>query len=210
MNRTTRIIKKVIEIHPDAECELVHNNPFELLIATMLSAQTTDKQVNLVTPHLFAVFPTAQSLADAPLEKVKECISSIGFYNTKAVNIITTSAMLVEKYDGRVPDTMDELIALPGVGRKTANVVLSNAFDVPAFAVDTHVKRVTYRLGLTKNTDPDKVEADITSKLPKYLYNKAHHALIFHGRRTCKATRPLCHLCELSTQCPHYKSLSVK
>ena len=197
-------------MYPDAECELVHKNAYELLVATMLSAQTTDKQVNIVTPTLFEHFPTPEKLANANIEVVKACINSIGFYNTKAENIIRTAKILVKDYGGEVPGKMELLTKLPGVGRKTANVVLSNAFDIPAFAVDTHVKRVCFRLGLTKNTDPDKVEADITSKIPKYMYNKAHHAIIFHGRRTCKATGPLCHLCELSVECPHYKSLAPK
>ncbi|MDO4710426.1 MAG: endonuclease III [Peptostreptococcaceae bacterium] len=204
MNRQTRIINKIIEMYPDAKCELDFMDPFQLLIATMLSAQTTDKQVNKVTVNLFRDFSTPELLSKADPETVKSYINSLGFFNTKAENIINTSRLLVEKHQGIVPGNMEELTKLPGVGRKTANVVLSNAFDVPAFAVDTHVKRVCYRLGLTKNTDPDKVEKDITAKIPKKLYNKAHHALIFHGRRTCRATRPFCHLCELMTDCPHY------
>lgn len=197
----------MIEMYPQAECELIHRNPFELLVATMLSAQTTDKQVNKVTGNLFAEFPTAELLAKADHETVKKHISSLGFFNTKTENIINMSKILVNEYGGEVPDKMDSLTKLPGVGRKTANVVLSNAFGVPAFAVDTHVKRVTYRLALTNHTDPDKVEQDITSKIPKKLYTRAHHALIFHGRITCKASRPLCQLCELQSDCRYYKSL---
>ncbi len=167
MNRHTRIINNIIEMYPDAECELDHKDPFELLIATMLSAQTTDKQVNKVTVNLFKDFGTAEKLSQANVEDVKKHINSLGFFNSKAENIVQTAKILMKDYDGVVPGNMDELTKLPGVGRKTANVVLSNAFDVPAFAVDTHVKRVTHRLGLTKNTDPDKVEQDITSKIPK-------------------------------------------
>lgn len=195
-------------MYPDAECELDHKDPFELLIATMLSAQTTDKQVNKVTVNLFKDFGTAEKLSQANVEDVKKHINSLGFFNSKAENIVQTAKILMKDYDGVVPGNMDELTKLPGVGRKTANVVLSNAFDVPAFAVDTHVKRVTHRLGLTKNTDPDKVEQDITSKIPKKMYTKAHHAIIFHGRRTCKASRPECHRCELSLECPYYKKLT--
>lgn len=207
MNKQTRVINKVIEMYPEAKCELNFTNPFELLIATMLSAQTTDKQVNKVTVNLFTDFPSAKLLSEANVELVKNYINSLGFFNTKAENIINTSKIIVEEYGGEVPGDMEKLTKLPGVGRKTANVVLSNAFNVPAFAVDTHVKRVCYRLGLTKNTDPNKVEEDITSKIPKKLYNKAHHALIFHGRRTCKASNPSCHFCDLKTECLHYKKI---
>lgn len=210
MNRETRIINKIIEMYPEAECELDHESPFQLLIATMLSAQTTDKQVNVVTKELFKHCPTAFELANEKLDNVKNYIKRLGFFNTKAENIIKTSKILVEKYSGEVPNDMDLLTELPGVGRKTANVVISNAFGVPAFAVDTHVKRICFRLGLTKNTDPDKVEIDVTSKIPKKLYIKAHHAIIFHGRRMCKATNPDCSLCPLQKDCIHYKSLKEK
>lgn len=206
MNRHTRIIKKVIDMYPEAECELDFRDAYELLVATILSAQTTDKQVNLVTVNLFEVYPTVYDLAKATPKEVGIFIKSIGLYNTKAKNIINASKIIVEEYDGIVPKDMDKLTSLPGVGRKTANVVMSNAYGVPSFAVDTHVKRVSFRLGLTKNTDPDKVELDITSRIPKYLYIRAHHALIFHGRRTCKASSPMCNQCELTKDCPYYKN----
>ena len=166
MNRHTRIINTICEMYPEAECELNHKTPFQLLIATMLSAQTTDVRVNIVTEELFRNYGEADKMAAIEPETLRNIIRSIGFYNSKADNIIKTSNILVEKYDSQVPDNMEDLVELPGVGRKTANVVLSNAFGIPAFAVDTHVKRVTYRLGLTKNTDPDLVERDITSKIP--------------------------------------------
>lgn len=207
MNRQTRIIKEVIKMYPEAECELRHNNPYELLIATILSAQTTDKQVNIVTQPLFRDFPDAKSLSKSSPEVIGSYIKTLGFYNAKASNLVATAKLLVDNFDNQVPRSMEELITLPGVGRKTANVVLSNAFGIPGFAVDTHVKRVCFRLGLTQNTDPDKVEKDITSKIPQYMYLKAHHALIFHGRRTCKAVRPLCHQCALTKDCVHYKKL---
>lgn len=210
MNRETKIVKKIIEMYPEAECELLHTNPFELLIATMLSAQTTDKQVNIVTRTLFEDFPTPEKMAEADIEDIKKHIKSLGFFNTKAENIKKTATILAEKYNGIVPSTMEELVKLPGVGRKTANVVLSNAFGVPAFAVDTHVKRICYRLALTDSNDPDKVELDVTSKIPKKIYTKAHHAIIFHGRRVCKATRPLCETCALTTSCRYYKELKSK
>lgn len=205
MNRHTRIIKTLIEMYPDAECELVHENPFQLLIATILSAQSTDKRVNIVTQDLFKEYGNPKAMANVDIDVLKECIKSIGFYNSKAENIVKTSKLILEKYDSKVPDTMEELILLPGVGRKTANVVLSNCFGVPAFAVDTHVKRISFRLGLTKNTNPDLIETDITSKIPRSMYTKAHHAMIFHGRRMCKAKNPLCESCLLTNDCNYYK-----
>ena len=208
MNRHTRIIKKVIEMYPEAECELDFHDAYELLVATVLSAQTTDKQVNIVTKDLFKKFPTVYELAKATPKHVEPFIKSIGLYNGKAKNIVNAAKIIVEQFNGVVPNDMDKLVTLPGVGRKTANVVMSNAYGVPSFAVDTHVKRVTFRLDLTKNTDPDKVEADITAKIPKYLYIRAHHALIFHGRRTCKAVNPLCEQCELTKDCLYYKKIS--
>lgn len=205
MNRHTRIIKTLIEMYPDAECELVHENPFQLLIATILSAQSTDKRVNIVTQDLFKEYGNPKAMANVDIDVLKECIKSIGFYNSKAENIVKTSKLILEKYDSKVPDTMEELILLPGVGRKTANVVLSNCFGVPAFAVDTHVKRISFRLGLTQNTNPDLIETDITSKIPRSMYTKAHHAIIFHGRRMCKAKNPLCESCLLTNDCNYYK-----
>lgn len=205
MNRHTRIIKEIISMYPDAVCELNHRNAYELLIATMLSAQTTDRQVNIVSVDLFERYPNIKSLSEADVDEVKTFIRSIGFYNSKAANIVDTAKMLMNHFDGVVPSTMEDLITLPGVGRKTANVVLSNAFGIPSFAVDTHVKRVTNRLALTKNTDPDKIEVDITSKIPKYLYISAHHAIIFHGRRRCKASNPTCEDCMLTKDCKYYK-----
>lgn len=206
MNRHTRIVNILCEMYPDAECELVHESPFQLLVATILSAQSTDKRVNIVTRDLFQKYGTVEEMAAIEPEKLKEFIKSIGFYNSKGDNIIKTAKIIIEKYNSTVPDNMKALLELPGVGRKTANVVLSNAFGIPAFAVDTHVKRVTFRLGLTKNTDPDLIEEDITSKIPKYMYIKAHHAMIFHGRRMCKAQRPECENCRLKEDCSYFKS----
>lgn len=205
MNRHTRIIQTLIEMYPDAECELVHENPFQLLIATILSAQSTDKRVNIVTKDLFKEYGNPKAMANVDIDVLKECIRSIGFYNSKAENIVKTSKIILEKYDSKVPNTMEDLILLPGVGRKTANVVLSNCFGVPAFAVDTHVKRISFRLGLTQNTNPDLIETDITSKIPRSMYTKAHHAMIFHGRRMCKAKNPLCESCLLTNDCNYYK-----
>lgn len=206
MNRTRKIIDKIIEMYPDAHCELLHSNPYELLIATVLSAQSTDKRVNIVVSELFKICSTPEQMVELGEEELIKYIKSIGFYNAKAKNIIKLSKMLIEKYNGQVPNDREELVKLPGVGRKTANVVLSNAFDVPAFAVDTHVLRVSNRLGLTKSDDPYIVEKDITDKIPKKLYKDAHHAMIFHGRRTCKAINPQCEICILKDEfCKYYR-----
>lgn len=205
MNRHTRIVKTLIEMYPEAECELIHETPFQLLIATILSAQSTDKRVNIVTEDLFKSYGTPEKMTNIDIDTLKEIIKSIGFYNSKAENIVKTAKIIFEKYDSKVPANMEELIKLPGVGRKTANVVLSNCFDVPAFAVDTHVKRISFRLGLTENTNPDLIEKDVTSKIPKNLYTKAHHAMIFHGRRKCKAKNPLCEGCLLIKDCNYFR-----
>ena len=195
------IMDKLAEAFPDAKGELDHSNPFELLIATILSAQTTDKAVNKVTPALFAKYPTPEYLAEAPLEDVENIIRNIGLYRNKAKNIKGTGGLLVEKYAGEVPTTRDELVTLPGVGRKTANVVLSNAFDVPAIAVDTHVFRVSNRLGLSKSKDVEKCEKDLNRILDKEIWSHAHHLLIFQGRYVCKAQRPLCEECNVVSHC---------
>jgi len=209
MNRHTRVIKSICEMHPDAECELHYKTPFQLLIATILSAQTTDIRVNIVTRELFRDYGEVEKMANVSPDTLRSIIRSIGFYNSKSENIIKTSKILIEEYNSSVPEKMEDLIKLPGVGRKTANVVLSNAFGIPAFAVDTHVKRVTYRLGLTKSTDPDIIEKDITSKIPKYMYTKAHHAIIFHGRRVCNAQKPECDKCMLTSDCNYFKNKGV-
>lgn len=197
MNRTRTIIEKIIDMYPDAHCELIHSNPYELLIATVLSAQSTDKRVNIVVEELFKQCSNPWEMIKLGEENLIKYIKSIGFYNGKAKNIIDLSKILVERYNGEVPNDMKALVSLPGVGRKTANVVLSNAFDVPAFAVDTHVIRISNRLAFTKSEDPRVIEEDVTKKIPKYLYTKAHHAIIFHGRKMCKAINPNCEICPL-------------
>jgi len=205
MNRHTRIITKLCEMYPDAKCELLHETPFQLLVATILSAQSTDKRVNIVTRDLFKSYGNVEKMAKINPEELRRLIRSIGFYNSKADNIINTADIIVKKYNSVVPGDMNDLLELPGVGRKTANVVLSNAFGIPAFAVDTHVKRIAFRLGLTQNTDPNLIEKDITLKIPKNMYIKAHHAMIFHGRRMCKAQKPECTQCSLKGDCNYFK-----
>jgi endonuclease III len=199
----TEIFTRLKRAHPDAHCELDYETPLQLLIATILSAQCTDKRVNMVTPLLFRTFPTAASLADAPSEQLEEIIKSTGFFRNKAKSLIGLGKALVERHDGEVPDTMAVLVQLPGVGRKTANVVLGNAFNrSEGVVVDTHIGRLSLRLGLTKETDPVKVEQDLMPLFPQDEWAQLAHVLIFHGRRVCFARSPDCPSCTLSDICP--------
>lgn len=202
------IIAKLREAHPHAKGELVAANPFQLLIATILSAQTTDKQVNRVTPALFAAYPTPAALAAAKPAEVEEYIHSIGFFRMKAQNIIRTAALLEQEFGGEVPQEIPLLMTLPGVGKKTANVVASNAFGVPAIAVDTHVFRVSNRLGLSVSKDVASCEADLERILDRAVWSEAHHLLIFQGRYVCKARRPECERCNVCAHCRYYGELS--
>ncbi|HEY9869274.1 MAG TPA: endonuclease III [Candidatus Obscuribacterales bacterium] len=188
--------------YPDAHCELNYKNDFQLLVAVILSAQTTDVTVNKVTPELFKRFPTPRALAEAPPEAVKEIIRPTGYYNAKAANIQACAQAIVERFSGRVPTTLDELVTLPGVGRKTANVVLGTAHNVPGWSVDTHVQRLAGRLGLSKNTDPAKIEQDLQRLFPKQDWAKLSITLIWHGRRTCFARNPDCPGCPINHLCP--------
>ena len=198
------------ELFPEARCELIYNNPFQLLVATILSAQCTDKQVNKVTPALFAAYPDAKSMSEAPIEKIEELIHSTGFYKNKAKNIKSMAYALVKDHNGQVPDNMDELVKLPGVGRKTANVVLGNAFHVPGMVVDTHVKRITNRYGLTKNSDPEKIEQDLMKIFPKERWTELSHQLVLFGRYFCEAKKPKCNECKIISYCPAYKKMVKK
>ncbi len=193
-------------MYPDAVTELNHKNPFELLVATILSAQCTDERVNIITSDLFPAFPTARDMAKASFDEVADLIKSAGLWQTKARNLIKTAQILVEKHDGQVPKTREELEELPGVGRKTANVVLANAFDIPAIAVDTHVFRVANRIGLAKSTNVYQTELQLMEAIPKSVWNDAHHWLILHGRALCKARKPLCDQCPLTPHCSYFKS----
>jgi endonuclease-3 len=201
------------ETYPAAVTALVYRNPFELLIAVILSAQCTDARVNLTTPNLFAAYPDARALAAAHLTDVERIIKSCGFYRAKANNIVRAAQALVAEHGGEVPRTREALEALPGVGRKTASVVMSVAFEDAAFAVDTHVFRVAHRLGLTLGTTPRAVEEDVTKLVPRDDWRHAHHWLILHGRAICKAPTPLCAKCPV-TMCPSRaivaKTFSVK
>ena len=206
MNKETkkRILDKLEEMYPEAKAELVFSNPYEMLVATILSAQCTDRQVNKVTPAVFERWPDANAMAEAKVEELFPMVKSCGF-RSKAGNIIAACRIIREQHNGQVPDTMDALTALPGVGRKTANVVLSNAFGIPAFAVDTHVFRVSNRLGLCRADSVEETEKQMTRLIPREKWGQAHHWLIWHGRRLCKAQRPLCAECALKDLCPSAK-----
>ncbi len=193
------------KMFPDAVCELHHKSNFELLIAVVLSAQTTDERVNSVTPSLFERYPDAYALSKAKLEDVEQIIRPIGLYHNKAINIIRLSAALRDFYEGQVPKNREDLESLPGVGRKTANVILSNCFDVPAFAVDTHVSRVSKRLKIADPDDDVKtIEEKLMTYFPKERWGKLHHQFIFFGRYKCKAAKPECTDCPFQSICDHF------
>lgn len=197
------VYERLKKQHPDAHCELNHSNPFELLVATILSAQCTDIRVNMVTPDLFKKYPTPQKMAKAKLEDMEEAIKSINFFRNKSKSLIACAQSLVADHAGEVPRTVEELSDLAGVGRKTANVVLGNAFNInTGIVVDTHVKRTTNLLGLTKQTDPGKIELELMKLFPNDQWTEISHLLIFLGRRTCIANRPQCDLCNLKDVCP--------
>ena len=197
------MLAELRKAHPDAHCELDHTSPFQLLVATVLSAQTTDVAVNKASPALFAAYPDAKHLAAASPEAVEEKISTIGMFRQKSKNVTKLAKLLCERHGGEVPRTLEALVALPGVGRKTANVVLGVAFGVPeGVVVDTHVQRLSQRLGFTKETEPEKIEAELCKKLPRDVWDIASHTLIFHGRRVCFAKKPDCAKCTVREHCP--------
>jgi len=193
-------LRKLEEMYPEAKAELVFSNAYEMLVATMLSAQCTDKQVNKVTPAVFSRYPDAVSMAEAKEEDLYLLVKSCGF-KSKAGNIIAACRIIRDEYGGEVPDTLEALTSLPGVGRKTANVVLYNAFGIPAFAVDTHVFRVSNRIGLCRADTVEETERQMTKLIPREKWGNAHHWLIWHGRRVCKAQHPLCGECGLKELC---------
>lgn len=190
-------------MYPDAITALNHKNPFELLVATILSAQCTDERVNIITKELFSAFPTPEDLAQASFEEVAFYVKSAGLWQTKSRNLIKTAQLLVTEHGGQVPSSRDELEALPGVGRKTASVVLANAFHIPAIAVDTHVFRVANRIGLAKASNPYQTELQLMEAIPEEYWIDAHHWLILHGRALCKARSPLCLECPLGPYCAY-------
>lgn len=204
VRRARRIDRALAVRYPDARCELDFSTPLELLVATVLSAQTTDVRVNQVTPELFQTYPDARAYAEADRVELEELLKPTGFFRAKTQALIGLGQALVERFDGVVPRRLDDLVTLPGVGRKTANVVLGNAFGVPGITVDTHVGRLARRLGWTTEEDPVKVEQDIGSLLERRDWTMASHRLIFHGRRTCHARRPACGACPVASLCPSF------
>ncbi|HEV2453748.1 MAG TPA: endonuclease III [Verrucomicrobiae bacterium] len=203
IDRAKKIIAVLNKTYPDAHCELVHQNPLELLIATILSAQCTDKRVNIVTETLFKKYRSAQDFAQAEVSELENDIRTTGFYKNKARNIKAACADIVQKHDGKVPQTMEELIELGGVGRKTANVVLGNAFDINVgVVVDTHVARLSHRFGMTTHRAPEKIETDLMALVPQKQWALFSHLLIWHGRRRCFARKPDCANCEALKLCP--------
>jgi endonuclease-3 len=202
-SRVRAILGELDRLYPAANCELERTNPFQLLCATILSAQCTDERVNTVTPRLFARFPTPAAMAKAPATELENIIRSTGFFRNKARNLIGAARALSETWCGEVPRTMDELLALPGVARKTANVVLGTAFGIASgIVVDTHVMRLAQRLGLTRETTPEKIETDLTGILPHERWILFSHQLIWHGRRLCQARKPSCDNCPIAPHCP--------
>ncbi|MEK7292760.1 MAG: endonuclease III [Actinomycetota bacterium] len=208
--RAAEVLARLKQMYPEAVCELTHNNAFQLLTATILSAQCTDVRVNMVTPALFAEFPTAELLAGADIGRVEELVRSTGFYQTKAKNLIGMAHGIVDRFGGEVPSDLDDLITLPGVGRKTANVVRSVAFKLPGLPVDTHVGRLSRRLGLTSQEDAVKVEHDLAAMLPPTEWGEFSLRLILHGRRVCDAKKPRCGECDLADICPSSELPRVK
>ena len=202
MDRAKKILQLLRKTYPDVECALHHKNPFELAVATILSAQCTDKRVNIVTPALFKKYPTPKHFAKAPIETIETMIHSTGFYKNKAKSIKGLCQILVSGYHGKVPETLEELVQLPGIGRKTANVILGVAFNVPGVVVDTHVTRLTNRMGLTKQKDPVKIEFEMMDLIPKKDWSDFGLLLIAHGRAICDARKPKCDVCPINNLCP--------
>lgn len=196
------MIEKLKAYYPDATCSLDFNSPFEMVVAVMLSAQCTDERVNKTTPSLFEKYSTPQAICDMNIEELEQIIHPCGFYKNKAKNIKAMAKEIIEKYNGKVPETMEELISLPGVGRKSANVIMLEAFNNPqGIAIDTHAKRIANRVGLSKNTIPEKIEEDILKLIPKEYYKDVNHLLVWHGRKICDARKPKCEGCPISKIC---------
>ncbi len=207
--RASELLRILRTTYPDAHCELNHDGPFQLLVATILSAQCTDVRVNLVTPALFHKYPDAKTLAAAKQEDVEDLVRSTGFFRNKARNLIAAAKAIAQQHYGQVPRDLETLTHLPGVGRKTANVVLGNAYGIESgIVVDTHVARLSQRLGLTKHTDPVKIEKDLIKVIPQDAWTLWSHLLIWHGRRRCMARKPDCPHCELRTLCPNAPKLT--
>jgi len=206
----TMVLEILRKNYPDAKSELNFSNPFELLVATIMAAQSTDRQVNIITKNLFNLYPGPEDIVKLSEEELGALIKSSGFYRNKSKNILKTCEILLNEYEGKVPKTREELVKLPGVGRKTANVVISNVFGQDAIAVDTHVFRVTNRIGIVKAKNVEDTEQELMKKIPKSLWSEAHHWFILHGRRVCKARKPLCEVCEIREYCIYNRKLRSK
>ena len=204
VRRARRMARELAVLHPDAHCELDFSTPLELAVATILSAQCTDRRVNAVTPALFARYRTAADYAGADRAELEELVHTTGFFRNKATSLLGLGAALLERYDGQVPRRLEDLVTLPGIGRKTANVVLGDAFGVPGITVDTHVGRLARRFGWTGEDDPVKVEHAVGALVPRREWTVLSHRMIFHGRRVCHARKPACGACGLSRWCPSY------
>ena len=204
VRRARKVDRMLAETYPDARCELDFDDPFQLLVVTVLSAQTTDRRVNAARPAIFAAYPDPAAMAAAPREHLEQLLGPLGFFRQKTESLLKLSAALVERFDGQVPARLDDLVTLPGVGRKTANVVLGNAFGVPGITVDTHFGRLVRRLGWTEETDPVKVEHAVGELFPKRDWTMLSHHLIWHGRRRCHAKKPACGACPVARWCPSY------
>lgn len=201
------IIETLKEMYPDAKCSLDFSTPFQMLVSVVLSAQCTDERVNKTTPSIFSKYSTPQDFADMDIKLLEELIHPCGFYKTKAKNLKRTAQILVEKYDGIVPNNMEDLMSLPGVGRKSANVIMLEAFDLPqGIAVDTHCKRIANRLGFSSESDPAKIEQDLLKVIPKEYYKDVNHIFIWHGRNVCTSQKPKCDSCKLQQYCKYNKS----
>lgn len=201
------IIETLKKMYPDAKCSLDFSTPFQMLVSVVLSAQCTDERVNKTTPSIFSKYSTPQDFADMDIELLEELIHPCGFYKTKAKNLKRTAQILVEKYDGIVPNNMEDLMSLPGVGRKSANVIMLEAFDLPqGIAVDTHCKRIANRLGFSSESDPAKIEQDLLKVIPKEYYKDVNHIFIWHGRNVCTSQKPKCDSCKLQQYCKYNKS----
>lgn len=205
INKANKFLEVLDRKYPDATCSLRYNSAFELLVATILSAQCTDERVNKVTKVLFERYKTVQDFANIDIDELRNIIKPTGFYNNKAANIKNIALTLLNEYDGRIPENIDELTKLPGVGRKTANVILGNCFTPQGIVVDTHVKRVCRRIGLTKNETPEKIEQDLLKLIPKDKWNRFSHQTILFGRNICTARKPKCEICEMATLCHFYR-----
>ena len=203
-----KIYDSLYKLYGEVPCPLNHQSEFQLLVAVMLSAQCTDKKVNLVTPYLFEQFPTAEMMAEADVATVEKIIHSIGLFRNKAKNLVNSAKIIVSSFNGQVPNTMQELLILPGVGRKTANVILGNAFNKPGFPVDTHVKRLLNRFGVVDSDSPEKIEAFVNEHLPPEYWTNFSHLLIVHGRQYCKAQNPNCLQCPLTALCKYHTNLN--